>query len=208
MGRNSKFAYILIFVILISCSSLIATLESQSPAPSTDSLSYGPCSLQQYESGHFKGILSTHTDGTVRIWDCEHGTELYSFAAASPSSGPLRAVHILTPVVVDARTFIGPTQLIVTGDGNGSVQAWKIPKLVLQSGQPQERDIREVLPLAPDGQVLVAIQGPEKCQFKAVHHLSVGGESNTLLAAAVARTYWPHVEDREAIPGQQTELQL
>lgn len=155
---------------------LLASLVPQSLA---SPVVHGTYYLQPFPSADFKGILSTHADGSVRVWDCEHGRELFAFSAAEPSSGYLRAVSTSRQPVSD--TSAGDTegstclvQTIGTGDGDGWVKTWTVPASVLaNAGVKADVDKTTTAELTfPSsnvfGQTLVAAEGSERCKYEAV----------------------------------------
>lgn len=178
-------------------------------------LASGTYSLQPFSSADFKGILSTHLDGGVRIWDCDRGRELIAFTAAAPSSGYLRAVSASKRSVAASDASVASTeqitnhvQTVITGDGDGWVKTWAIPAHALVNTATDKTTTAETpFPGSKiSARTLVKPGGSERYQFEAVHQLAVAdGATALVVAAAVTKTELPRAEG-EDLPQYQAPM--
>ena len=195
-----------------------ASLTPQGLLASPGAAACGIFSLEPYISADLKGILSTHNDRSVRVWDSDRrgdGSELLAFPAG-PAGQPSRLLRAVTAgrraVVSDAAPAESTHQeatadlahTIVTGDGDGWVKVWTVSASIFVAAGTEDRVTAETLSSSSaqvSARTLVAAEGPETCPWESVCGLVAtadDGSMGALVAAAIHKTRWSSVEEKEA----------
>ena len=163
----------------------------------------------------FKGILSTHMDGSVRIWDCERGSELFAFQTGEHPSRYIRALlaskqTISGTIATGTQSAIQSNHIIVTGHGHGLIKMWTIHAPVPKNADVEiNTENSAVVPSAASSEIVgqIVMIAKRSKKYGPVHQLAVMEESGAVkVAAAFSKAEKSSAEGEE--PASQSEFYL